>query len=112
MPFTTVIACRRVGDVSDFQVGLRADGANRAAFWRDRMRRADDVQFDFGVLCTERRLIQAGAEAAAAGNGRCGFGAGVYQPPLCTQNAEVKLYIVRPPHTIPPKSQSICPVRV
>ena len=40
------------------------------------MRRADDVQFYFGVLCTERRLIQAGAEAAAAVTGRCGFGAG------------------------------------
>ena len=39
------------------------------------MRRADDVRSYFGVLCTERRLVQAGAEAAAAG-GRCGFGAG------------------------------------
>ena len=59
-----------------FSGGLHADGTNRLAFWRDCMRWADDVQFDFGVLCTERRLIQAGAEAAAAVTGRCGFGAG------------------------------------
>ena len=32
VPFTAVIACRRVGDVSDFQVGLRADKASRAVF--------------------------------------------------------------------------------
>ena len=41
MPFTTVIACKRAGDVSDFQVGLRADKASRAVFLGRLMRGRD-----------------------------------------------------------------------
>ena len=160
VPFTAVIACRRVGDVSDFQVGLRADKASRAVFLgrlmrgrgksggflagpyeaggrcaillrrfvyraaadtsrrRSRSGRYRPLRLRRRTKCREVRRISggppcilSGAEAAAAGNGRCGFGAGLYQPPLCTQNAEVKLHIVRPPHTVPPKSRPICPVR-
>ena len=41
MPFTTIIACKRAGDVSDFQVGLRADKASRAVFLGRLMRGRD-----------------------------------------------------------------------
>ena len=41
VPFTTVIACKRAGDVSDFQVGLRADKASRAVFLGRLMRGRD-----------------------------------------------------------------------
>ena len=46
MPFTTVIACKRAGDVSDFQVGLRADKASRAVFL-GRLTRGRDKSIGF-----------------------------------------------------------------
>ena len=50
MPFTTVIACKRAGDVSDFQVGLRADKASRAVFLGRLMRgRGKSIGFLAGL---------------------------------------------------------------